>query len=877
MSMSMQFNRRWHLAELEESDDNLSATVPVKSMSLAQDGIAASASPNAAAPLPVSASAASEEPEWLTQLMHVMQDDAQTTAAADNQADVGPCHGADSPLLAGKRTLGLLTDGNDANADVDNDEFADIADGAQRQGSFHRAQYAPEPAPPHLLSNVSGPLVALPEAEVETEASQTDVPADAEGDGVSSRSAEDVEAVESPYADARPSGCGSDTAAAAEQHAMGTDPTPRKLHADMSHLQEVPLEQATESIASQQDGSVLSQEAARAGTSPHLSHLQAVPVRSTAESALLLADSVAAGAASMSHDAAHTHLQVVQTNKLRSTTSLPSQQTALARGHSTMAASQPAAAHRGNGLPPVLAAAFSAAAVDANMAGDTSVSAVPRMPAAGHGLASARSTQSNGEISEMQWEPSATTFSSAGSLPGCTADVPGPSAAEDAQPLRESLRARYSVPASPEPNAGAASEPPPAHAQSAPLPQRLQSRSDAVLNSTSTFPAFQTVSGDSSMQHTAPDDQYSKLLDDWSASYQSGERASPDAGIAEGVQAVAATPLRAVRADTTVANAAQQHIVQQFAIKKAGHAPQEGAASVLVQAGSFNEPLSPQAGAPGRNAQLGQDGSAPLATSAATSATHAPQQRAHIKRLLPTQPSAMPNVPSAAAAEVSSSAAAHRQPSSSSVQGVQLSTADIERHGNPDELLTPTAHEKHSSTVRAPAEASTADLREIVRELSHDATADLSPLAKSAAHHPEVNDSGGMAGAGQTSGKLEKTLLQRVAAKLGAGGSAKLAPHLAAQIQRVLSVGRQPFDNSNPVHLKALQLLYARYVHAPCPARTGLHWEQQLGFQGADPATDLRGSGMLALAQMLQLHAYNRDNAAVIYQASQHADKVRTC
>lgn len=60
----------------------------------------------------------------------------------------------------------------------------------------------------------------------------------------------------------------------------------------------------------------------------------------------------------------------------------------------------------------------------------------------------------------------------------------------------------------------------------------------------------------------------------------------------------------------------------------------------------------------------------------------------------------------------------------------------------------------------------------------------------------------------------------------------------------------------------------------PIIAKSTAH-VQILGFQGSDPATDLRGSGMLALGQMLQLHAYNRDNAAVIFQASQHPDRVR--
>ena len=39
-----------------------------------------------------------------------------------------------------------------------------------------------------------------------------------------------------------------------------------------------------------------------------------------------------------------------------------------------------------------------------------------------------------------------------------------------------------------------------------------------------------------------------------------------------------------------------------------------------------------------------------------------------------------------------------------------------------------------------------------------------------------------------------------------------------------------------------------------CPARFGPHWEV-IGFQGDDPASDLRGTGILSLLQMLHFAA----------------------
>lgn len=54
-------------------------------------------------------------------------------------------------------------------------------------------------------------------------------------------------------------------------------------------------------------------------------------------------------------------------------------------------------------------------------------------------------------------------------------------------------------------------------------------------------------------------------------------------------------------------------------------------------------------------------------------------------------------------------------------------------------------------------------------------------------------------------------------------------------------------------------------------ASTGKHWED-LGFQGDDPSTDLRGGGMLSLWLMYSLHHHNPENAAAIYKLSRNCE-----
>ncbi|CAG0915186.1 unnamed protein product [Notodromas monacha] len=63
------------------------------------------------------------------------------------------------------------------------------------------------------------------------------------------------------------------------------------------------------------------------------------------------------------------------------------------------------------------------------------------------------------------------------------------------------------------------------------------------------------------------------------------------------------------------------------------------------------------------------------------------------------------------------------------------------------------------------------------------------------------------------------------------------------------------FENENEFHVRALKTIYKRLVGGLVdPPRFGSHWED-IGFQGTDPATDLRGVGFLSLVNAVYLVA----------------------
>uniref|UniRef100_A0A8V5HEA5 Uncharacterized protein n=1 Tax=Melopsittacus undulatus TaxID=13146 RepID=A0A8V5HEA5_MELUD len=103
-------------------------------------------------------------------------------------------------------------------------------------------------------------------------------------------------------------------------------------------------------------------------------------------------------------------------------------------------------------------------------------------------------------------------------------------------------------------------------------------------------------------------------------------------------------------------------------------------------------------------------------------------------------------------------------------------------------------------------------------------------------------------------------------------GPPRLQPQLQGEQELALAMAQCALDDNESVHMRILQTIYKKLTrsHLGCP-RYGAHWEE-LGFQGADPGTDLRGTGMLALMQLLFFVMDPRmlPLALAIFKLSQH-------
>ena len=73
----------------------------------------------------------------------------------------------------------------------------------------------------------------------------------------------------------------------------------------------------------------------------------------------------------------------------------------------------------------------------------------------------------------------------------------------------------------------------------------------------------------------------------------------------------------------------------------------------------------------------------------------------------------------------------------------------------------------------------------------------------------------------------------------------------------IFAAARCPLSNSEPLHRRALTTLFRALVpRAPDESdevpRTGAHWDR-IGFQGEDPASDLRGAGVRLFGSVFQV------------------------
>ncbi|KAM6331269.1 ELMO domain-containing protein 3 isoform 3-T3 [Alca torda] len=103
-------------------------------------------------------------------------------------------------------------------------------------------------------------------------------------------------------------------------------------------------------------------------------------------------------------------------------------------------------------------------------------------------------------------------------------------------------------------------------------------------------------------------------------------------------------------------------------------------------------------------------------------------------------------------------------------------------------------------------------------------------------------------------------------------GPPQLQPQLQGERELALAMAQCGLDDNERVHMRILQTIYKKLTHSRlgCP-RYGAHWEE-LGFQGEDPGTDLRGTGMLGLMQLLYfvMDAQTLPLAHEIFKLSQH-------
>ncbi|XP_060587422.1 uncharacterized protein LOC132742945 [Ruditapes philippinarum] len=103
-------------------------------------------------------------------------------------------------------------------------------------------------------------------------------------------------------------------------------------------------------------------------------------------------------------------------------------------------------------------------------------------------------------------------------------------------------------------------------------------------------------------------------------------------------------------------------------------------------------------------------------------------------------------------------------------------------------------------------------------------------------------------------------------------GPPKLHPNLLDERDRVFCLAASQLNNENSAHMRTLQTIYRCLTGSKfdCP-RIGGHWEE-IGFQGTDPATDLRGAGILGVVNLLHILKDGKVHqlASDIYRLSLH-------
>lgn len=95
----------------------------------------------------------------------------------------------------------------------------------------------------------------------------------------------------------------------------------------------------------------------------------------------------------------------------------------------------------------------------------------------------------------------------------------------------------------------------------------------------------------------------------------------------------------------------------------------------------------------------------------------------------------------------------------------------------------------------------------------------------------------------------------------------KLPASLLTERDQVFAFAKVPYDDKNPLHFRMISTIYKKLTNATHCVRYGEHWEK-IGFQGRDPATDLRGVGMLGVLQILAFLDLNFPLLKNVYEHS---------
>ena len=95
----------------------------------------------------------------------------------------------------------------------------------------------------------------------------------------------------------------------------------------------------------------------------------------------------------------------------------------------------------------------------------------------------------------------------------------------------------------------------------------------------------------------------------------------------------------------------------------------------------------------------------------------------------------------------------------------------------------------------------------------------------------------------------------------------KLPPNLLRERDQIFAYAKVSFDDKNPLHFRMLTTIYRQLTDLKHCDRCGEHWKK-IGFQGTDPATDLRGVRMLGILQMLAFISLNFDFIKYVHSYS---------